>query len=82
MSSLAITASAPTDFNAGVSVNMSIDYMKSAQLGDTVVIESSCIKRGKNLVFTETKLYCNKDLIASGTHTKFCSPRTKVTAKL
>uniref|UniRef100_A0A0N5C1X6 Acyl-coenzyme A thioesterase 13 n=1 Tax=Strongyloides papillosus TaxID=174720 RepID=A0A0N5C1X6_STREA len=57
---------------AGVSVDMTINYLSSAKVGDTIVLEGNVLKLGKNLAFTQGNIYLKKDnnLIVTGLHTK------------
>uniref|UniRef100_A0A0K0F505 Acyl-coenzyme A thioesterase 13 n=1 Tax=Strongyloides venezuelensis TaxID=75913 RepID=A0A0K0F505_STRVS len=57
---------------AGVSVDMTINYLSSAKVGDTIVVEGNILKLGKTLAFTQGNIYHKKDnnLIATGLHTK------------
>lgn len=58
---------------AGVSVDMSISYLKGAREGDEVLIEANTVKAGTNLAFLECILRHKKDnsVIARGSHTKY-----------
>lgn len=59
--------------NRGVSVELSVTYISSAQPGDKLAVRASRIKTGKNLSFLEALIW-NVDSgasIASGKHTKF-----------
>ena len=57
---------------AGVSVDMSISYMRAAKIGDVVTMETECKKIGSTLAFMEATLK-NSDgkLLAVGKHTKY-----------
>ncbi|RZF46798.1 hypothetical protein LSTR_LSTR012021 [Laodelphax striatellus] len=58
--------------NAGVSVDMSISYLRAAPLGEKIIIEAKTNKSGKTLAFLDVAIKkTNGDLIATGTHTKF-----------
>jgi acyl-coenzyme A thioesterase 13 len=58
----------------GVSVDMSLQYLSAARVGETVCIEGKCLKMGGRLAFTEVKIYLGGDtsgkLCAMGSHTK------------
>ncbi|XP_054153534.1 acyl-coenzyme A thioesterase 13-like [Oppia nitens] len=56
-----------------VSLDLSITYLTSVQLGQTIVIEANTLKCGKNIAFLSVDIF-NKDskqLIAKGSHTKY-----------
>jgi acyl-coenzyme A thioesterase 13 len=55
----------------GVSTDMSISFLRAANEGDVVRIESKLVKSGRNLCFTTTELYVGDDMIATGSHTKY-----------
>ncbi|XP_023931962.1 acyl-coenzyme A thioesterase 13 isoform X2 [Lingula anatina] len=57
----------------GVSVDMNVTFMKSAKIGDDVIIDASTLKVGKTLAFLNVDLKLKKDgsLIAQGRHTKY-----------
>lgn len=67
---------------AGVSVDISVSYMAPANLGDTVLVEATTLKRGKNMAYLNVDLFNKKDmkLIARGNHIKYIG--TTGTAKL
>ncbi|CAH3111174.1 unnamed protein product [Pocillopora meandrina] len=56
----------------GVSVDMSISYLRPVPVGEDVTINAEVIKMGRTLVFTGAELL-NKDgkLVAKANHTKF-----------
>lgn len=56
----------------GVSVDMSISYLRPVPVGEDVTINAEVIKMGRTLVFTGAELL-NKDgkLVAKASHTKF-----------
>ncbi|XP_050702977.1 acyl-coenzyme A thioesterase 13-like [Eriocheir sinensis] len=57
----------------GVSVNMNISYMKSAKIGEEILINAETLKLGKTMAFLDVDI-TNKDtgaLVAKGSHTKF-----------
>ncbi|TPX67236.1 hypothetical protein SpCBS45565_g03942 [Spizellomyces sp. 'palustris'] len=58
---------------AGVSVDLSTQYLSSAREGDVVLVSADVVKTGGTLAFTKTVIR-DKDsgkIIASGTHLKF-----------
>ncbi|KAI8116976.1 hypothetical protein FF38_12925 [Lucilia cuprina] len=57
----------------GVSVSISVDYLKAAKEGDDVLIDANLLKAGKKLAFLECILKHKKDnsIIAKGSHTKY-----------
>ena len=71
MSSLAL-ATAQDEFRPGVSVDMSLTYMKPARIGEEIIIEARTLRAGKTLAFLECEIR-NKDeaLLVKGSHTKF-----------
>ncbi|KAK6180197.1 hypothetical protein SNE40_012390 [Patella caerulea] len=57
----------------GVSVDLSVSYMKPALLNETLIIDATTLKIGKTLAFLSVDIR-NKEtnkLIAQGKHTKF-----------
>ncbi|XP_075234358.1 acyl-coenzyme A thioesterase 13-like [Lycorma delicatula] len=58
---------------AGVSVDMHISYLKSASLGDQILIEAKTNKVGRTLAFLDVVIKKKEsgDLVATGSHTKF-----------
>ncbi|XP_022919659.2 acyl-coenzyme A thioesterase 13-like [Onthophagus taurus] len=56
-----------------VSVNLSIDFLKGAKVGDTILIDSKTLKVGKNLAFlsVEIKDKPSGTLLVKGSHTKY-----------
>ena len=61
---------------SGVSVDIHVTYMSTAKAGDTVMIEGIANKVGRNLAFTDVRIYKVEGeevggLVASATHTKF-----------
>ncbi|VDD89694.1 unnamed protein product [Enterobius vermicularis] len=56
----------------GVSVDLNISYLAAAKLGETIVIDASVLRSGKNLAFTRADIFRKSDnaLIAVGQHTK------------
>ncbi|XP_017071081.1 acyl-coenzyme A thioesterase 13 [Drosophila eugracilis] len=57
----------------GVSVDMSVNFLNGAKLGDEVLIEANLSKVGKYLAFIDCTLKHKKDdtVIAKGTHLKY-----------
>jgi len=57
----------------GVSVNLSITYLKAAQVGDEVVVAAAADKIGRNLAFLSVTLSQKgtNNVLAKGTHTKY-----------
>jgi len=60
------------DFKAGVSLDMSISYMKGAKSGEKLTIESNVLKGGGIIRFADVHIK-NEDgqMVASGKHSKF-----------
>jgi len=56
----------------GVSIDMSISYLRAAPVGDEISIYAEVVKMGRTLAFTSAELL-NKDgkLLAKASHTKF-----------
>ena len=56
----------------GVSVDISISYLRPAKPGQEIIINAEVVKMGKTLAFTSAELL-HKDgkLIAKGSHIKF-----------
>ncbi|XP_030372135.1 acyl-coenzyme A thioesterase 13-like [Scaptodrosophila lebanonensis] len=57
----------------GVSVDLSVSYLKGAREGDEVLIEAKTVRAGKKLAFIDCVLRHKKDnsVIAKGHQTKF-----------
>ncbi|CAG8580141.1 6572_t:CDS:2 [Cetraspora pellucida] len=59
--------------HTGVSTDLNVSYVGSAENGDILLMNAECVKLGKTLAFTTVEMH-NKDngkLIAQGRHTKF-----------
>ncbi|XP_071836502.1 acyl-coenzyme A thioesterase 13-like [Apostichopus japonicus] len=55
----------------GVSVDLGINFLKAAKLGDKIKIETEVIKQGKTLAFTMAKILNQKgEIVALGNHVK------------
>uniref|UniRef100_A0AC35UAL5 4HBT domain-containing protein n=1 Tax=Rhabditophanes sp. KR3021 TaxID=114890 RepID=A0AC35UAL5_9BILA len=56
----------------GVSVDLHVSFLSSAKIGETIVVEATVVKSGKNLAFSEGKIYnkATNALVASGLHTQ------------
>lgn len=57
----------------GVSVNLSVSYLKGAKEGDELYIDATTLKAGKTLAFLDCEIKHKKDdsIVAKGSHTKF-----------
>lgn len=56
----------------GVSVDMSISYLRPARIGDEIVINTEVTKLGHSLAFTSAELvHQDGKIIAKGSHTKY-----------
>ncbi|KAK3089465.1 hypothetical protein FSP39_003854 [Pinctada imbricata] len=57
----------------GVSVDLSVSYMKAVKVGDIIVIDAQTLKCGRTLAFltVDIKSKTNGQLVAQGKHTKF-----------
>ncbi|GAM17092.1 hypothetical protein SAMD00019534_002670 [Acytostelium subglobosum LB1] len=72
VSSIAIIASDPERMPPSVSVDLSVSYAATAPVGEKITIESTVLKIGKNLAFTDTAIYNNHNkIVCKGSHTKF-----------
>ncbi|XP_037084960.1 acyl-coenzyme A thioesterase 13-like [Pollicipes pollicipes] len=57
---------------AGVSVDLSVAYMKAAKAGDVVTVDALTLKVGRQLGFSSVDLRNDAgQLLAQGKHTKF-----------
>jgi acyl-coenzyme A thioesterase 13 len=57
--------------NFGVTTDLSISFLRPANEGDLVRIESKLVKSGRNLCFTTVELFVGEKMIATGSHTKY-----------
>jgi len=58
---------------SGVSIDIHVSYLSSANIGDRIIINAKTVKRGRNLAFLKVSLL-KKDssvILAQATHTKF-----------
>lgn len=57
----------------GVSVDMHVSYLTAAIEGDSVLVDATTVRAGKNLAYMECELRHEKDgsIIAKGGHTKY-----------
>lgn len=57
----------------GVSVDMNVNFLNPAKLGETVTVTGRLLKTGKSLGFTQVDVHRDSDgkLVATGRHTKF-----------
>ena len=53
-----------------VSVDFGLSFINKASVNDILIIKSECSKVGKNLAFTDAKLYVDDNLIVSYRHVK------------
>jgi len=68
-----LTPDADNVHKMGVSVNLSLEYMKAAKVGEDIIVDAKVLKRGKNLAFLEAEIR-NKEtnaLLVKGSHTKY-----------
>ncbi|XP_052258426.1 acyl-coenzyme A thioesterase 13-like [Dreissena polymorpha] len=58
---------------AGVSVDLSVSFMKGARVGEEIVVDARILKRGKRLAFLSVDITNMADgtLLAQGKHTKY-----------
>ena len=57
----------------GVSVNMSLEYLKAAKVGEEILVDAQLLKQGKSLAFLTAEIR-NKEtdeLLVRGSHTKY-----------
>ncbi|CAC5399077.1 acyl-coenzyme A thioesterase 13-like [Mytilus californianus] len=63
--------STATKHHRHISVDLSVSYMRKAELGETITIEGKTVKLGGRVAFlTATLLDKNQKIIATGKHTK------------
>ncbi|CAD5215651.1 unnamed protein product [Bursaphelenchus xylophilus] len=72
----ALYATDDKDVHPGVSVDMALSYYGPANLGDTVILDATVIRKGRTLAYTKADLYLkgSQKPIAFGTHTKAFPP--------
>ena len=68
----------------GVSTDIGVSFCSFSKLNDILIVESTCLKAGKNLAFTKTTLKLKQDgsIIASGSHTKYIGKAPAPSSKL
>ena len=64
----------------GASVDIHVTYIGTAQVGETIEIEATADKVGRNMAFTSIRIYKLVDgepgpLVATASHTKFIASR-------
>jgi acyl-coenzyme A thioesterase 13 len=62
----------------GASINIDIQYIGTANIGDTIEIESTANKVGRSMAFTTIKIYklvngARQGMVATASHTKYIS---------
>jgi acyl-coenzyme A thioesterase 13 len=56
----------------GVSVDMSLSYLKAAKIGEEIFISAKTLKKGRTLAFLECEIKnTTGDILVKGSHTKF-----------
>ena len=60
-----------------VSLELNANYIASSSVGDELIVKATCHKIGKNLAFTDVKIYCKEKLVAQGRDTKYVT-KTKI----
>ncbi|RWS14032.1 acyl-coenzyme A thioesterase 13-like isoform X2 [Dinothrombium tinctorium] len=76
ISTLALTTvdeSGDENMQRGVSVDMSISFLRPAKIGETIEVTANILKKGRTLAFLDVNI-CDKNsgkLIAKGNHTKY-----------
>lgn len=79
LTTLAILTKPP--HQSGVSVDMSISYLRPARIGDEIVINTEVTKLGQSLAFTSAELvHQDGKIIAKGSHTKYVGERASTPA--
>ncbi|XP_030839243.1 acyl-coenzyme A thioesterase 13-like isoform X2 [Strongylocentrotus purpuratus] len=70
MTSLALIVD-EEDSRPGVSLNLSVNYMKALKVGDKVTLEGEVMRKGRSVAYTTARIFNEKgDLAAHGTHIK------------
>ena len=64
---------------AYVTVNLNCDYLHSAQIGETIIAESSVIRAGNNIVHCECKIVNQEGLIVAKCTTNLIKTSIKLT---
>ncbi|XP_038056592.1 acyl-coenzyme A thioesterase 13-like [Patiria miniata] len=63
----------------GVSVELSVSFLKAARIGDQLTMDAEVIKAGKSLAFSKANLFnANGDIIAQGNHVKHVGRKNTV----
>lgn len=64
----------------GVSTDINVTYMNASLSGDVVLIETQCLKSGKFMAFSHTKLFDKNSgkILAMGSHTKFLETKREL----
>ncbi|XP_071487756.1 acyl-coenzyme A thioesterase 13-like [Diadema antillarum] len=64
------------DPRPGVSLNLSINYLKALKAGEKVTFEAEVLRRGRTIAYTVASLFNEKgELAAHGTHIKHLGSR-------
>ncbi|XP_031559717.1 acyl-coenzyme A thioesterase 13-like isoform X2 [Actinia tenebrosa] len=67
----------------GVSVDMTVSYLRAARPGDEIIINATCIKAGKSLAFSKADIkLADGTILAHGQHTKFVGKALGPSTKL
>ena len=58
--------------SGGVSVNLTVNYLAPANIGDTILVDAQVTRLGRTVAFTTAEIYRKRDntRIASAMHTK------------
>ena len=76
---VALLTSQEKEMKPGVSVELSVSYLKAAKPGDLVTLETEVVKAGRTLAFLEAKLYNEAgNILATAKHTKHLAGEFKV----
>jgi acyl-coenzyme A thioesterase 13 len=61
------------NLSPGVSIDLNVQYMSAANIGETILIEASALKKGKNLAFLSVDILnkANGRLVCRGSHLKY-----------
>ncbi|XP_054771938.2 acyl-coenzyme A thioesterase 13-like [Lytechinus pictus] len=59
------------DSRPGVSLNLSVNYMKALKIGDKITLEGEVLRKGRSVAYTTARIFKeNGELAAHGTHIK------------
>eukprot|EP00057_Strongylocentrotus_purpuratus_P004114 XP_003728054.1 PREDICTED: acyl-coenzyme A thioesterase 13 isoform X1 [Strongylocentrotus purpuratus] len=59
------------DSRSGVSLNLTVNYLKALKVGEKVTVEGEVLRKGRSVAYTTARILNEKgDLAAHGTHIK------------